>query len=82
MLQLGSQLTGAAMWTEVKKLHEGKSALVKVDMRKPMLLTRCEEGADVKVHFREPNQICQIMAGMGKVIQDIAIIMGLFPDSY
>jgi hypothetical protein len=34
MLQLGSQLTGATMWTEVKKLHEGKSALVKVDMCK------------------------------------------------
>jgi hypothetical protein len=39
MLQLGSRLTGAAMWTEVKKLHEGKSALVKADMRKRMLLT-------------------------------------------
>jgi hypothetical protein len=39
MLQLRSQLTGAAMWTEMKKLHEGKSALVKADMRKHMLLT-------------------------------------------
>jgi hypothetical protein len=85
MLQLGSQLTGAAMWTKVKKLHEGKSALVKVDMHKHMLLTRFEEGADVKVHFGELNRICQIMAGMGDVIQEVnysAIIMGLLPDSY
>jgi hypothetical protein len=85
MLQLGSQLTGAAMWTEVKKLHEGKSALVKVDMRKRMLLMRCKEGADVKVHFGELNWICQIMAGMGEVVQEVdygAIIMGSLPDSY
>jgi hypothetical protein len=39
MLQLRSQLTGAAMWTEVKKLHKGMSALVKADMCKHMLLT-------------------------------------------
>jgi hypothetical protein len=85
MLQLGSQLTGATMWTEVKKLHEGKSILVKADMHKHMLLMQCEEGADVKVHFRELNQICQIMAGMGKVVQEVnygAIIMGSLPDSY
>jgi hypothetical protein len=85
MLQLGSQLTGATMWTEVKKLHKGKSALVKADMRKHMLLIQCEEGADVKAHFRELNRIHQIMAGMGKVIQEVnygAIIMGSLPDSY
>jgi hypothetical protein len=85
MLQLGSQLTGAAMWTEVKKLHEGKSALVKADMRKHMLLTRCEESADVKAHFGELNRIRQIMAGMGEVVQEVdygAIIMGSLPDSY
>jgi hypothetical protein len=34
MLQFGNQLTGVTMWTEVKKLHEGKSALVKADMCK------------------------------------------------
>jgi hypothetical protein len=39
MLQLRSQLTGATMWTKVKKLHEGKSTLVKADMCKHMLLT-------------------------------------------
>jgi hypothetical protein len=85
MLQLGSTLTGAAMWAQVKKLHEGKSMLVKVDMRKRMLLTHCDEGADVRAHFGELNRICQIMAGMGEVMQDIdygAIIMGSLPDSY
>jgi hypothetical protein len=85
MLQLGSQLTGAAMWTEMKKLHKGKSALVKADMCKRMLLTRCEEGADVKAHFGELNRIRQIMAGMGEVVQEVdygTIIMGSLPDSY
>jgi hypothetical protein len=51
MLQISNQTTGAAMWKEIKTLHEGKSALVKVDVRKHMLLARCDEGRDVKVHF-------------------------------
>jgi hypothetical protein len=37
------------------------------------------------MHFGELNQICQIMAGMGKVVQEVdygAIIMGSLPDSY
>jgi hypothetical protein len=38
MLQLRSQLTGATMWTKVKKLHEGESTLIKADMCKCMLL--------------------------------------------
>jgi hypothetical protein len=40
------------MWKEIKTLHEGKSALVKVDVRKCMLLARCDKGRDVKAHFR------------------------------
>jgi hypothetical protein len=50
-----------------------------------MLLMRCKEGADVKVHFGELNWIRQIMAGMGEVVQEVdygAIIMGSLPDLY
>jgi hypothetical protein len=32
MLQISHHTTGAAMWKEIKTLHEGKSALVKVDI--------------------------------------------------
>jgi hypothetical protein len=48
MLQISHQTTGAAMWKEIRTLHEGKSALVKADVRKCMLLARCDEGRDVK----------------------------------
>jgi hypothetical protein len=85
MLQISNQTTGAAMWTEIKTLYEGKSALVKVDVRKCMLLARCDEGGDVKAHFGELNRLCQIMAGMGTIVDDAdsaAIVMGPLPDSY
>jgi hypothetical protein len=32
MLQISHQTTGAAMWKEIKTLHEGKSTLVKADV--------------------------------------------------
>jgi hypothetical protein len=32
MLQISHQTTGAAMWKEIKTLHEGKSTLVKADI--------------------------------------------------
>jgi hypothetical protein len=85
MLQISNQTTGAAMWKEIKRLHDGKSALVKVDVRKRMLLARCDEGGDVKAHFGKLNRLCQIMAGMGAIVDDedyAAIVMGSCPDSY
>jgi hypothetical protein len=85
MLQISNQTTGAAMWKGIKTLHEGKSALVKGDVRKRMLLARCDEGGDVKAHFGEINRLHQIMAGMGAIVDDedyAAIVMGLLPDSY
>jgi hypothetical protein len=50
-----------------------------------MLLARCDEGRDVKAYFGELNRLCQIMAGMGAIVDDedyVAIIMGLLPDTY
>jgi hypothetical protein len=85
MLQISHQTTGTAMWKEIKMLHEGKSALVKVDVRKRMLLARCDEGGDVKAHFRELNRLRQIMAGIGAIVDDedyAAIVMGSLPDTY
>jgi hypothetical protein len=73
------------MWKEIRTLHEGKSALVKADVRKCMLLARCDEGGDVKAHFGELNRLRQIMAGMGTIVDDedyVAIVMGLLPDTY
>jgi hypothetical protein len=85
MLQISHQTTGTAMWKEIRTLHKGKSTLVKADVRKHMLLALCDEGGDVKVHFRELNRLRQIMAGMGAIVDDedyMAIVMGSLPDSY
>jgi hypothetical protein len=73
------------MWKEIRMLHEGKSALVKADVRKHMLLACCDERGDVKAHFGELNRLRQIMAGMGAIVNDedyVAIVMGSLPDSY
>jgi hypothetical protein len=73
------------MWKEIRTLHEGKSALVKADVRECILLAHCDEGGDVKAHFRELNRLRQIMAGMGMIVDDedyAAIVMGSLPDSY
>jgi hypothetical protein len=56
------------MWKEIRMLHEGKSALVKADVRKRMLLAHCDEGRDVKAHFGELNRLRQIMVGMGTIV--------------
>jgi hypothetical protein len=85
MLQISHHTTGTVMWKEIKTLHEGKSALVKVDVRKHILLAHCDEGGDVKAHFRELNRLHQIMVGMGMIVDDedyTAIVMGLLPDAY
>jgi hypothetical protein len=73
------------MWKEIKMLHEGKSALVKADVRKHMLLAHCDEGGDVKAHFGELNRLRQSMAGMGAIVDDedyAAIVMGSLSDTY
>jgi hypothetical protein len=73
------------MWKEIRMLHEGKFTLVKADVRKCMLLTRCDEGRDVKAHFGVLDRLHQIMAGMGMMVDDedyAAIVMGSLPDTY
>jgi hypothetical protein len=85
MLQISHQTTGAAMGKGIRMLHEGKSALVKADVRKHMLLAHCDEGRDVKAHFGELNRLHQIMASMGAIVDDedyAAIVMGSLPDTY
>jgi hypothetical protein len=50
-----------------------------------MLLAHCDEGGDIKAHFGELNRLCQIMAGMGMIVDDedyTAIIMELLLDTY
>jgi gag-polypeptide of LTR copia-type len=39
------------IWAEVCRIHEGKTEMVQIDLRRKLQDTRCEEGRDVTAHF-------------------------------
>jgi hypothetical protein len=80
-----SLATSADMWKEVCKLHEGRSELVQMDVRRRLAETRCEDSADLRMHFAELRRLREMLAGMGASISEpdfTAIIMGSLPESY
>ncbi|KAG1837103.1 hypothetical protein DFJ58DRAFT_734546 [Suillus subalutaceus] len=52
--KLGS---GSNVWAEICDIHEGKTELVQIDLRRRLQETRCEENGDVKTHFSEMLQL-------------------------
>ncbi|KIK45144.1 hypothetical protein CY34DRAFT_28327, partial [Suillus luteus UH-Slu-Lm8-n1] len=43
----------AAMWEEIHDIHEGKTELVQIDLRRRLQDLRCEENGDAKAHLSE-----------------------------
>jgi hypothetical protein len=73
------------VWKEVCQIHEGKTELVQIDLRRRLQETRCDENGDVRAHFSEILQLCESLAGMGASINEkdfYAIILGSLPESY
>ena len=73
------------IWEEIRTIHEGKTELVQIDLRRRLQETQCEEGGDVKAHFGELYRLRESLAGMGVSIDDkdfSAIIMGSLPETY
>jgi hypothetical protein len=73
------------IWNEICQIHEGKTELVQIDLRRRLQETRCEEGGDIKGHFAELIRLRESLAGMGAAIVDNdfhAIILGSLPESY
>jgi len=73
------------IWNEICKVHEGKTELVQVDLRRRLQETRCGEGEDVRDHFSELMHMCEQLAGMGATIEErdfYAIALGSLPESY
>src|SRR5882762_1428718 len=73
------------IWAEICKIHEGKTELVQVDLRRRLQDTRCEEGNDVRNHFGEMMRMQEELAGMGTVIEECdfyAILLGSLLESY
>ena len=75
----------SAVWAAICKIHEDKSDLVQIDLRRRLSDTRCEESADIRNHFGELLKLREALAGMGTSLSDTdftAIIMSSLPESY
>jgi len=73
------------IWEEIRTIHEGKTELVQIDLRRRLQETRCEEAADVRNHISELVRMREQLAGMGAVIDErdfFAIVLGSLPESY
>ncbi|OJA12498.1 hypothetical protein AZE42_13426 [Rhizopogon vesiculosus] len=51
LLRVQKLKVSAKIWAEVCVIHEGKTELVQIDLRRRLQDMRCEEGGDVKAHF-------------------------------
>jgi len=71
--------SASEVWAEICQIHEDKTELVQIDLRRRLHETRCDEGGDVKAHF------AKMLAGMGTGILNVdfhAMILGSLPESY
>ena len=85
LLRVQSLGSASDIWNEVCKIHEGKTELVQIDLRRRLQELRCDEGGDIKAHFAEQLRLHESLAGMGASIDDrdfYAIILGSLPESY
>jgi hypothetical protein len=85
LLRVQSLGSASKIWSEVCKIHEGKTELVQIDLRRRLQEMRCEEGGDIKAHFGEQLRLRESLAGMGASIEDrdfYAITLGSLPESY
>src|SRR6266404_829321 len=85
LLQVQGLLSASKIWAEIKTIHEGKTELVQVDLRRRLQDTRCNEQGDVRTHFSDLMCMREQLAGMGMVIDErdfYAIALGSLPESY
>jgi hypothetical protein len=85
LLRIQKLNSALKIWSEICTIHEGKSELVQIDLRRRLQETRCEEGGDIKAHFGDLFRLREALASMGASIEDkdfYAIIMGSLPESY
>ena len=85
LLRVQNLGSASKIWDEVCKIHEGKTELVQIDLRRRLQELRCDEGGDIKAHFAEQLRLRESLAGMGASIDDrdfYAIILGSLPESY
>lgn len=85
LLRVQKLEVASKVWAEICDIHEGKTELVQIDLRRRLQETRCEESGDVKAHFSELLSLRESLAGMGAAIEDrdfFAIVLASLPESY
>jgi hypothetical protein len=85
LLRVQKLESASEVWAEICQIHEDKTELVQIDLRRRLHETRCDEGGDVKAHFAEMLRLRESLAGMGAGILDPdfhAMILGSLPESY
>ncbi len=73
------------VWDVLKKLFEGRTTLILVDLGRHLQTTRCTEEDSVREHFEWLTDLRQQLAAMGKTVPDskyALILMGSLPPSY
>ena len=80
--------TGATvknMWDELKRLYEGCTTLILVDLGRQLQTTHCTEKDSMDNHFKKLADLHKQLAAMGRTVPDIEftqILMGSLPPSY
>ncbi len=73
------------MWDVLKKLFEGHTTLILVDLGRHLQMTCYAEEDSVCKHFEQLTNLCQQLVAMGKTVPDseyTLILMGSLPPSY
>ena len=74
------------VWDELKKLYEGHTMLVMIDLNRRLQMMHCSEEESVREHLEEKlADMHEQLAAMGKLITDdefASILMGSLPVSY
>jgi transposase InsO family protein len=77
--------TAKDVWDALKKLYEGRTMLILIDLGRRLQTTRCGEEDNVCEHFERLAEMCEQLAAMGKSVSDnefASILMGSLPSSY
>src|SRR5258705_6175566 len=85
LLRVQKLPNASEIWEQIRHIHEGKTELVQVDLRRQLQDTRCEEEADVRNHCSELLRMREELAGMGAILEErdfYAIVLGSLPESY
>src|SRR6266702_3442495 len=77
--------TAKDVWDQLKKLFEGCTTLILVDLGRRLQTTHCAEEDSIREHFERLTDLRQQLAAMGKTVPDseyASILMGSLPPSY